>query len=177
MVPVNVTWFGLPHALKSATASTVRSVTRATGGSTIGTSIQVPGCIDHIVSHPAKAVVCLQRVADIPPGGVDGAAFDFGLCIGQQGTDSFPFLPWPETTVDPQISFGQTTGTSGVEVGVGNGVSVGRGVRVDMANVGSGEGSITGAGGGATSDQLQASAARIKVKRGRVHPSFMIPPI
>jgi hypothetical protein len=76
---------------------------------------------------------------------------------------------------------GQATGASGVELGVGNGVSVGTGVNVDMANVGNGEGSITGAAGGATSDQLQASAATIKAKKGKVHPNFMagfmFPPI
>jgi hypothetical protein len=76
--------------------------------------------------------------------------------------------------------FGQATGASGVEVAVGSGVSVGTGVNVDIANVGNGEGSITGAGKGATSDQLQASAARINAERGRVHPNFvagfMVPP-
>jgi hypothetical protein len=70
-------------------------------------------------------------------------------------------------------------------VTVGKGVSVGTGVKVDMAKVGKEEGSITGAAGGATFDQLQARAARIKAKSGRVHvyfgagfmKNFMFPPI
>ena len=66
-------------------------------------------------------------------------------------------------------------------MGVGKGVSVGTGVKVDMAKVGKGEGSITGAAGGATSDQLQANAARIKAESERIHPNlmvgFMYPPI
>jgi len=61
-----------------------------------------------------------------------------------------------------------------VEVSVGKGVSVGVEVRVEIANVGNGEGSITGAAGGATSDQLQARAARINSKRERNHLFFML---
>jgi hypothetical protein len=70
-------------------------------------------------------------------------------------------------------------------VAVGKGVSVGTGVKVGIAKVGKGEGSITGAAGGAISDQLQANAARIKAKSGKVQAyfgvvfmkNFMFPPI
>jgi len=58
-------------------------------------------------------------------------------------------------------------GASGVEVGVGKGVSVGVAVRVGIANVGIGEGSITGAAGGMKSDQLQAKAANTKTSNVR----------
>jgi len=67
-------------------------------------------------------------------------------------------FPGPNLQLTPR-SFGQATGTSGVGVSVGKGVSVEWGVRVGIPNVGNGEGSITGAAGGAISDQLQANAA------------------
>ena len=58
----------------------------------------------------------------------------------------------------------------------GKGVSVGTGVSVEIANVGSGEGSITGAEGGAMSVQAQANVASIKAKSGRNLAGFICPP-
>jgi len=55
----------------------------------------------------------------------------------------------------------------GVEVGVGKAVSVGIRVKVEIANVGNGEGSIIGADGGAISDQLQARVAENKASTAK----------
>ena len=72
-------------------------------------------------------------------------------------------FPGPKRQLTPR-SFGQAIGISGVEVSVGKGVSVGVDVKVEIAKVGSGEGSITGAAGGTISDQLQANTASTKAR-------------
>jgi hypothetical protein len=66
-------------------------------------------------------------------------------------------------------------GTSGVDVGVGSGVSVGTAVSVEIAKVGKREGSITGAAGGTKSDQLQANTARSKTNNAN-NRLGMLPP-
>ena len=61
-------------------------------------------------------------------------------------------------------------------MGVGRGVSGGTGVRVEMAKVGKGEGTISKAGGGATSGKLQASVARISTSAGSKMRIFIVSP-
>ena len=65
--------------------------------------VQVPGGFDYIVSHPTKASIVLHRVADIPPGCIDGPSFDLGGRTHRDRADHFPLLSRPVATVRSQV--------------------------------------------------------------------------